>query len=84
MDPTRVEMLTDLLVALLRHDRDISAKAQALQPHIRSGAFLQNENDLRAVAQFNDVIGAALAEAEVIADDTALLWLLERLRLPEQ
>jgi hypothetical protein len=74
MDPT-VEVLTDLLVILLKHD---SAKAQTLRALV-CGVFPQSEYDRPAVAH-NDVVGAALAEA----NDTALLWLLERLQLPQQ
>ena len=79
-----IQELKDLHVAHLKHVRD-NAKTEALRTLlVRYGVVSQSECDPRTVAQWNDVVGAALAEAEAIADDAALLWLLERLQLPEQ
>jgi hypothetical protein len=75
-----VEAFKDLHVAQLKNVRE-NAKTEALQALLlRCGVFSQSEP---AVAH-NDAVGIALAEADAIADDTALLWLLERLQLPAQ
>jgi hypothetical protein len=75
-----VEAFRDLHVALLEHVRE-NAKTEALRALlVRCGVLSQSE---QGVAH-NNVVSVALAEAEAIADDAALLWLLERLRLPEQ